>query len=166
MLRSSWVRRLLLVHLQTRQRTHLPLKKNPLKNLGALLKLNPYAKTARRQQQLLEVRRALRRVQLLCCKDSSGLQHLVSRVVCGLDVLYTGQLSLLSAYAHAHSQEKRQTAKAEKLDKIRKGEKAVDDKHRTAEQKQASKDFYKQVRSRVKRTASKTLHGRTERGTW
>jgi large subunit ribosomal protein L4e len=80
---------------KTRQRTHLPLKKNPLKNLGALLKLNPYAKTARRQQQLLE--------------------------------------------------EKRQTAKAEKLDKIRKGEKAVDDKHRTAEQKQASKDFYKQM---------------------
>jgi hypothetical protein len=47
---------------------------------------------------------------------------------------------------HARPQEKRQTAKAEKLEKIRKGEKAVDDKHRTAEQKQASKDFYKQVR--------------------
>lgn len=43
--------------LQTRQRTHVPLKKNPLKNLGALLKLNPYAKTARRQQQALEVQR-------------------------------------------------------------------------------------------------------------
>ena len=49
--------------LQTRQRTHVPLKKNPLKNLGALLKLNPYAKTARRQQQALEVRRLL-----LCMK--------------------------------------------------------------------------------------------------
>ena len=48
---------------------------------------------------------------------------------------------------YAGSQDKRQTAKAEKLEKIRKGEKAVDDKHRTAEQKQASKDFYKQVRS-------------------
>jgi hypothetical protein len=48
---------------------------------------------------------------------------------------------------HAHLQEKRQTAKAEKLDKIRKGEKAVDEKHRTAEQKKASKDFYKQVRA-------------------
>jgi hypothetical protein len=48
---------------------------------------------------------------------------------------------------HAQLQEKRQTAKAEKLDKIRKGEKAVDEKHRTAEQKKASKDFYKQVRA-------------------
>lgn len=48
---------------------------------------------------------------------------------------------------HAVPQEKRQTAKAEKLDKIRKGEKAVDEKHRTAEQKKASKDFYKQVRT-------------------
>lgn len=32
-----------------------PLKKNPLKNLGALLKLNPYAKTARRQELLHQV---------------------------------------------------------------------------------------------------------------
>ena len=32
-----------------------PLKKNPLKNLGALLKLNPYAKTARRQELLYQV---------------------------------------------------------------------------------------------------------------
>ena len=31
------------------------LKKNPLKNLGALLKLNPYAKTARRQELLHQV---------------------------------------------------------------------------------------------------------------
>uniref|UniRef100_A0A7S0RBK1 Large ribosomal subunit protein uL4 C-terminal domain-containing protein n=1 Tax=Chlamydomonas leiostraca TaxID=1034604 RepID=A0A7S0RBK1_9CHLO len=29
-------------------KTHAPLKKNPLKNLGAMLKLNPYAKVARR----------------------------------------------------------------------------------------------------------------------
>ncbi|CAL8470058.1 g9600 [Coccomyxa elongata] len=33
-------------------RTNVPLKKNPLKNLGALLKLNPYAKTARRAELL------------------------------------------------------------------------------------------------------------------
>jgi len=32
-----------------------PLKKNPLKNLGALLKLNLYAKTARRQELLHQV---------------------------------------------------------------------------------------------------------------
>lgn len=35
------------------------------------------------------------------------------------------------------------------MEKIRKGEKAADDKHRTAEQKKASKDFYKQVRARA-----------------
>eukprot|EP01018_Ginkgo_biloba_P028176 Gb_21884 [translate_table: standard] len=34
-----------------------PLKKNPLKNLGALLKLNPYAKTARRMALLAEAQR-------------------------------------------------------------------------------------------------------------
>jgi large subunit ribosomal protein L4e len=34
-----------------------PLKKNPLKNLGALLKLNPYAKTARRMELLAEAKR-------------------------------------------------------------------------------------------------------------
>ena len=35
----------------------VPLKKNPLKNLGALLKLNPYAKAARRTELLAQVRR-------------------------------------------------------------------------------------------------------------
>ncbi|ERN00014.1 60S ribosomal protein L4 [Amborella trichopoda] len=34
-----------------------PLKKNPLKNLGAMLKLNPYAKTARRMALLAEAQR-------------------------------------------------------------------------------------------------------------
>ncbi|KAK9827239.1 hypothetical protein WJX81_001716 [Elliptochloris bilobata] len=38
-------------------RTARPLKKNALKNLGALLKLNPYAKTARRVELLAEERR-------------------------------------------------------------------------------------------------------------
>lgn len=33
----------------------VPLKKNPLKNLGALLKLNPYAKAARRAELLAQV---------------------------------------------------------------------------------------------------------------
>jgi len=37
--------------------TRAPMKKNPLKNLGVLLKLNPYAKTQRRQ----ELRAALSR---------------------------------------------------------------------------------------------------------
>jgi len=35
-----------------------PLKKNPLRNLGAMLKLNPYAKTQRRMQILGDQRRA------------------------------------------------------------------------------------------------------------
>jgi large subunit ribosomal protein L4e len=35
-----------------------PLKKNPLKNLGALLKLNPYAQTARRHQLLQQTKAA------------------------------------------------------------------------------------------------------------
>lgn len=34
------------------------LKKNPLKNLGAMLKLNPYAKTIRRQELSMAVRLA------------------------------------------------------------------------------------------------------------
>lgn len=38
------------------QKRGRPLKKNPLKNLGALLKLNPYAKTARRQQLLSQAK--------------------------------------------------------------------------------------------------------------
>lgn len=35
--------------------TRAKLKRNPLKNLGAMLKLNPYIKTARRMQLLAEV---------------------------------------------------------------------------------------------------------------
>ena len=64
-----------------------------------------------------------------------------------LAATYTVLVVISEHHACAGLQDKRQTAKAEKLDKIRKGEKAVDDKHRTDELKQASKDFYKQVRS-------------------
>ncbi|XP_057849651.2 large ribosomal subunit protein uL4z-like [Cryptomeria japonica] len=42
-----------------------PLKKNPLKNLGALLKLNPYAKTARRMALLAEAERVKARHEKL-----------------------------------------------------------------------------------------------------
>ena len=41
-----------------------PLKKNPLRNLGALLKLNPYAKTARRAELLQQVSRCC----CCCCR--------------------------------------------------------------------------------------------------
>jgi len=37
-------------------RTIRPLKKNPLKNLGAMLKLNPYAQTARRMALMAEAK--------------------------------------------------------------------------------------------------------------
>ncbi|GLJ41788.1 hypothetical protein SUGI_0864860 [Cryptomeria japonica] len=42
-----------------------PLKKNPLKNLGALLKLNPYAKTARRMALLAEAERVKAKAEKL-----------------------------------------------------------------------------------------------------
>uniref|UniRef100_A0A0C9S3K5 TSA: Wollemia nobilis Ref_Wollemi_Transcript_15059_1681 transcribed RNA sequence n=1 Tax=Wollemia nobilis TaxID=56998 RepID=A0A0C9S3K5_9CONI len=42
-----------------------PLKKNPLKNLGALLKLNPYAKTARRMSLLAEAQRVKAKAEKL-----------------------------------------------------------------------------------------------------
>lgn len=45
-----------IVRAPKQQKRGRPLKKNPLKNLGALLKLNPYAKTARRQQLLAQAK--------------------------------------------------------------------------------------------------------------
>ncbi|KAH9553681.1 hypothetical protein CY35_08G024900 [Sphagnum magellanicum] len=44
------------------------LKKNPLKNLGALLKLNPYAKTARRMELLAQEQRAKAKAEKLDIK--------------------------------------------------------------------------------------------------
>jgi len=44
---------------------HAPLKKNPLKNLGAMLKLNPYAKAARRMEILISTKRAKLRADKL-----------------------------------------------------------------------------------------------------
>ncbi len=44
------------------------LKKNPLKNLGALLKLNPYAKTARRMELLAQEQRAKAKAEKLDSK--------------------------------------------------------------------------------------------------
>ncbi len=40
-------------------------KKNPLKNLNVMLRLNPYAKTFRRNQLLLEMRRRKEKQELL-----------------------------------------------------------------------------------------------------
>jgi hypothetical protein len=44
------------------------LKKNPLKNLGALLKLNPYAKTARRMELLAQEQRVKAKARKLDIK--------------------------------------------------------------------------------------------------
>ena len=41
-------------------RTARPLKKNPLRTWAPLLKLNPYAKTARRMELMMEVRFPMR----------------------------------------------------------------------------------------------------------
>jgi len=43
-------------------------KKNPLKNLGALVKLNPYAKTARRKDVLAEEKRKEKKAQIVEAK--------------------------------------------------------------------------------------------------
>ena len=40
-------------------------KKNPLRNLNIMLRLNPYAKTFRRNQLLLEMRRRKEKAELL-----------------------------------------------------------------------------------------------------
>ncbi|KAI4335906.1 hypothetical protein L6164_014503 [Bauhinia variegata] len=48
-----------------------PLKKNPLKNLNALLKLNPYAKTARRMALLAEAQRVKAKKEKLDNKRKS-----------------------------------------------------------------------------------------------
>lgn len=47
------------------------LKRNPLKNLGALLKLNPYAKTARRAELLSQVQRAKAKEAKLATKRAT-----------------------------------------------------------------------------------------------
>jgi len=59
------------------------LKKNPLKNLGALLKLNPYAKTARRMELLSQERQAKAKAEKLQSKRSQ------------LKVLHTFHVSFL-----------------------------------------------------------------------
>lgn len=44
---------------------HAPLKKNPLKNLGAMLKLNPYAKAVIRREVATSTKRAAARQEKL-----------------------------------------------------------------------------------------------------
>ena len=70
-----------------------PLKKNPLRNLGALLKLNPYAKTARRAELLQQVGRCS------CCTNCISLE---GGLRCSAqDLLRTCQAVRPGAVAHA-----------------------------------------------------------------
>ena len=136
--------------MQTRTTQHLPLKKNPLKNLGALLKLNPYAKTARRNELLAEVTTPPPPFPSDCPREGactwSSSRSRTSRPPGSQLAWQTLSLgnprglpwgSLPKAPAPqwrplaAVVQEKRRTAKAEKLEKIRKGEKGSTATHRT-----------------------------------
>ncbi len=54
-----------LCHPQAAAPKHKPLKKNPLKNLGAMLKLNPYAKAAIRREVIVSQKRASARQEKL-----------------------------------------------------------------------------------------------------
>jgi len=47
-------------------------KKNPLKNLGFLIKLNPHAKTARRRELLAKERRDKKKSEILATKRTTG----------------------------------------------------------------------------------------------
>jgi len=55
-----------------RQPTFHVRKKNPLKNLGYLIKLNPYAKTQRRRQILLEKSRTTKKEEILAKKRTEA----------------------------------------------------------------------------------------------
>lgn len=59
------------------------LKKNPLKNLKVLLKLNPYAKTARRMSLLAEAQRVKSKKEKLAKKKHQSLRgrHLPSNLL-------------------------------------------------------------------------------------
>jgi large subunit ribosomal protein L4e len=58
-----------------KRRTRFIRKKNPLKNLGFLIKLNPYAKTSRRKSVLTQQTRAKKKAALLEQKRSEGAKE-------------------------------------------------------------------------------------------
>jgi large subunit ribosomal protein L4e len=58
------------------------LKKNPIKNLGALIKLNPYAKTARRTELLAQIQRAKAKKEKLDLKRKSTAQVVFTIFMC------------------------------------------------------------------------------------
>ena len=64
------------------------LKKNPLKNLGALLKLNPYAKTARRMELLAQERQAKAKAEKLQSKRSQLKVFYVDHIMVAFRFVY------------------------------------------------------------------------------
>mmetsp|Transcript_17372 Transcript_17372/g.59412 ORF Transcript_17372/g.59412 Transcript_17372/m.59412 type:complete len:104 (+) Transcript_17372:3-314(+) len=50
------------------ERKHWALKKNPLKNYGFMLKLNPYAKAVRKAELLLQEARSTKKAALVASK--------------------------------------------------------------------------------------------------
>jgi hypothetical protein len=86
-------------HLQTSGRV-APLKKNPLKNLGALLKLNPYAKNLLRMQLLaVEKRGSARAAKLAAARGTASDRKAAKKVRAG-QRLAGGQ----GTYACTHAQ--------------------------------------------------------------
>lgn len=75
-----------------------PLKKNPLKNLNTLLKLNPYAKTARRMSLLAEAERVKAKKEKLDKKRKPISKVIKSPQLLRLYVSVCGQLILLIIY--------------------------------------------------------------------
>lgn len=75
-----------------------PLKKNPLKNLNTLLKLNPYAKTARRMSLLAEAERVKAKKEKLDKKRKPISKVINSPQLLRLYVSVCGQLILLIIY--------------------------------------------------------------------
>lgn len=85
--------------MQTRAAQHLPLKKNPLKNLGALLKLNPYAKTARRNELMAEVSHPppLPGLRCLCSAQAVESRQSIQLDTFRVDINYFGVQVCISA---------------------------------------------------------------------
>jgi large subunit ribosomal protein L4e len=73
------------------------LKKNPLKNLGALLKLNPYAKTARRMELLAQEQRVKAKAEKLDIKRKTV------KVILSTSLMVTPKPVLLLMASHSIS---------------------------------------------------------------
>jgi hypothetical protein len=78
------------------------LKKNPLKNLGALLKLNPYAKTARRMELLAQEQQAKARAEKLDIKRKSAKVKKIQSLFLIISEMVTPWTSLVTLLVTFH----------------------------------------------------------------